>query len=164
MNNDTAILEAPSIETASTGAPATGAPATDASSSKLYVGSLPYNWTAENLEEMFKPFGRVTSAAVVADQLTRRSKGFGFVEFASGTDAQKAMSELNGREIEGRNLAVREARPHVDRANVDRNGGGGGGERSYGPRMTRERIPISTDNSEFTDTSGRSYGNRRGWW
>ncbi len=122
---------------------------------KLYVGSLPYSWTAEQLEEMFKPFGRVTSAAVVADQLTRRSKGFGFVEFESGNDAQKAMSELNGREIEGRNLAVREARPHVDRSNMDR---------SVTPRLTRERVATSFDNNESTDTSGRSYGNRRGWW
>ncbi len=122
---------------------------------KLYVGSLPYSWTAEQLEEMFKPYGRVTSAAVVADQLTRRSKGFGFVEFESGPDAQKAMSELNGREIEGRSLAVREARPHVDRSNMDR---------SVTPRFQRERVATSFDNNDSTDTSGRSYGNRRGWW
>ncbi|SRR5579883_390561 len=122
---------------------------------KLYVGSLPYSWTAEQLEDMFKPFGRVTSAAVVADQLTRRSKGFGFVEFESGDDAQKAMSELNGREIEGRNLAVREARPHVDRSNVDR---------GASPRFAREQVATSFDNNDSTDTTGRSYGNRRGWW
>ena len=121
---------------------------------KLYVGSLPFNWTAENLEETFKPYGRVTSAAVVADQLTKRSKGFGFVEFESDSDAKKAMSELNGREFDGRSISVREARPHVERST----------DRNNGPRPQRERFVISNDNSEFTDTSGRSYGNRRGWW
>jgi cold-inducible RNA-binding protein len=121
------------------------------SSTKLYVGSLPYSWSADQLEEIFKPFGTVTSAAVVADQVTRRSKGFGFVEFDSEDSAKKAMGELNGREVEGRNLSVREARPHVDRS------------QSF-ERPQRERYGVSTDNSEFTDTTGRSYGNRRGWW
>jgi len=121
------------------------------SSTKLYVGSLPYSWSADQLEEIFKPFGTVTSAAVVADQVTRRSKGFGFVEFDAEESAKKAMTELNGREVEGRNLSVREARPHVDRS------------QSF-ERPQRERYGVSTDNSEFTDTTGRSYGNRRGWW
>ena len=126
-----------------------------ASLTKIYVGSLPYDWTAENLEELFKPFGRITSAAVVADQLTRRSKGFGFVEYESPDDAKKAIAELNGHSIEGRNLLVREARPHVERSNDRGNGGS---------RGTRERVTTSLDNQDFTDTSGRSYGNRRGWW
>ncbi len=66
------------------------------------------------------------------------------------------MSELDGREIEGRNISVREARPHTERSN---------GERvAAGPRGGRERFIISTDNTESTDTTGRSYGNRRGWW
>ena len=130
------------IVTASTGSSTT---------TKLYVGSLPYSWSADQLEEIFKPFGTVTSAAVVADQVTRRSKGFGFVEFDTEDSAKKAMTELNGREVEGRNLSVREARPHVDRS------------QSF-ERPQRERYGVSTDNSEFTDTSGRSYGNRRGWW
>jgi cold-inducible RNA-binding protein len=130
------------IITASTGSTST---------TKLYVGSLPYSWSADQLEEIFKPFGTVTSAAVVADQVTRRSKGFGFVEFDAEESAKKAMTELNGREVEGRNLSVREARPHVDRS------------QSF-ERPQRERYGVSTDNSEFTDTTGRSYGNRRGWW
>jgi cold-inducible RNA-binding protein len=133
-------------------------PAADAASSltKLYVGSLPYNWTAEHLEEAFKAYGPVASAAVVADQITHRSKGFGFVEFESGNDAKKAMTELNGREIEGRSISVREARPHTERSNGDR--------MSSGPRGVRERYTFSTDNTESTDTTCRSYGNRRGWW
>jgi RNA recognition motif-containing protein len=122
-----------------------------ATQTKLYVGSLPYSWTAENLEEMFKPYGRVTSAAIVSDQVTRRSKGFGFIEFESQDSAKKAMTELNGKEMEGRNLSVREARPHV--------------ERTFQPeRPQRERYHHSNDNADFTDTSGRTYGNRRGWW
>jgi len=128
---------------------------------KLYVGSLPYNWTAEHLEEAFKPYGPVASAAVVADQITHRSKGFGFIEFESGADAKKAMSELNGREIEGRSISVREARPHTERSNGDRSNGD---RFSSGPRSPRERYSFSTDNTESTDTTGRSYGNRRGWW
>ena len=94
---------------------------------------------------------RITSAAIVSDQVTRRSKGFGFVEFESQDSAKKAMSELNGKEIEGRQISVREARPHVERTfNAE--------------RPQRERYYGSNDNSEPTDTSGRTYGNRRGWW
>ncbi len=130
-----------------------------ASSTKVYVGSMPYDWTAENLEEMFKAFGRITSATVVADQMTRRSKGFGFVEFESPDDAKKAIAELNGHSIEGRSILVREARPHVERSN-DRGGNGNGN----GSRSPRERQTILLDNAESTDTTGRSYGNRRGWW
>jgi RNA recognition motif-containing protein len=134
-------------------------PATEraASLTKVYVGSLPYDWTAENLEEMFKAYGRITSATVVTDQLTRRSKGFGFVEYESADDAKKAIAELNGHSIEGRSLLVREARPHVERSN-DRGGN------SNGSRAPRERQVVLLDNTESTDTTGRSYGNRRGWW
>jgi RNA recognition motif-containing protein len=123
---------------------------------KLYVGSLPYSWTAEQLEELFKTYGRITSAAIVSDQVTRRSKGFGFIEFEAEESARKAMEELNGREIEGRNLSVREARPHVERSF---SGGGGGGGREM-----RDRPVQSYNNEDSTDTTGRSYGNRRGWW
>lgn len=134
-----------------------------ASSTKLYIGSLPYNWAAEQLEEVFKPFGKVTSSAVVADQLTKRSKGFGFIEFESVADANKAMSALNGKEFEGRSIAVREARPHADRAPSERQNAP---DRvaAANPKFTRERFIISNDHTESTDTTGRSYGNRRGWW
>ncbi len=136
---------------------------------KLYVGSLPYSWATEQLEELFSTYGRITSAAIVSDQATRKSKGFGFVELDTEEAAKKAMEALNGKEIEGRLLAVREARPHVERG-----GGSGGGERGgsgggynnnnnrNGGGRTREFQ--SLDDSELTDTSGRTYGNRRGWW
>jgi cold-inducible RNA-binding protein len=139
---------------------------TATASTKLYIGSLPYNWAAEQLEEVFKPYGKVTSSAVVADQLTRRSKGFGFIEFETADSAAKAMSELNGKEFEGRSIAVREARPHVDRApSGDREQRQNAPDRApANPKFTRERFVISNDHTESTDTTGRSYGNRRGWW
>ena len=137
-------------------------PATEraASLTKVYVGSLPYDWTAENLEEMFKAFGRITSATVVADQVTRRSKGFGFVEFESADDAKKAITELNGHSIEGRSLLVREARPHVSDLMI----GAVRMTRAMDRVRPRERQVVLLDNTESTDTTGRSYGNRRGWW
>jgi len=130
--------------------------ALQASQKKLYVGSLPYSWTTEQLEELFTPYGRVTSAAIVSDQATRKSKGFGFIELESEEAAKKAMSELNGKEIEGRLLAVREARPHVERS-ADRNANNNS-QGNY-----RNQFAQQSEESE-TDTSGRSYGNRRGWW
>ena len=135
---------------------------------KLYVGSLPYSWTTEQLEQLFTTYGRVTSAAIVTDQATRKSKGFGFVELESDEAAKKAMADLNGKEIEGRLLAVREARPHVERG--DRAGGGAGDYRNRadaGNRNASNRPNYnhqSLDDTESTDTSGRGYGNRRGWW
>jgi RNA recognition motif-containing protein len=162
MANDTDTISAKTNSTSERTPAADRAPATEraASLTKVYVGSLPYDWTAENLEEMFKAYGRITSATVVADQLTRRSKGFGFVEYESADDAKKAIAELNGHSIEGRSLLVREARPHVERSN-DR---GSSNDRGNGSRQPRERQTILLDNAESTDTTGRSYGNRRGWW
>ena len=135
---------------------------------KLYVGSLPYSWSTEQLEELFTTYGRVTSAAIVSDQATRKSKGFGFVELDTEEAAKKAMTELNGKEIEGRLLAVREARPHVERSNDRGSAGGGGGDYRNNQNNFRNSRPAFTaqsiENTEATDTTGRSYGNRRGWW
>lgn len=117
---------------------------------KLYIGSLPYSWSVEQLEDLFKPYGRVTSTAIVSDQVTKKSKGFGFVEMESEDSAIKAMNELNGKEIEGRPLSVREAKPNMERSSRDG---------SAGPR---QRYEYTDPNS--TDTTGRSYGNRNGWW
>jgi RNA recognition motif-containing protein len=138
------------------------------SQKKLYVGSLPYSWTTEQLEELFRPYGRVSSAAIVTDQSTRKSKGFGFIELESDEAAKKAMGDLNGKEIEGRQLAVREARPHVERSGGGDHGGSGGGNYRDGGQTNRNQRPNynhqSLDDTESTDTSGRGYGNRRGWW
>ena len=82
---------------------------------KLYVGNLSYSTTDSSLNELFAPFGTVESARVISDRDTGTSKGFGFVEMAAA-DAQKAMSALNGREIDGKAIKVNEAKPQVVRA------------------------------------------------
>ena len=96
-------------------------------SKKLYVGNLPYNTTNEELAEVFGQYGSVTSAQVMMDRDTNRSRGFGFVEMGDG--AEQAIAALNGAEFQGRTLTVNEAKPREDRP---RSGGGGGGRGGYG--------------------------------
>lgn len=95
-------------------------------SKNLYVGNLSFNTTADELREVFGRYGTVTSASVVTDRETGRSRGFGFVEMSDGGDA--AIQGLNGSDLGGRPLTVNEARPREDR----RGGGGGGGRGGYG--------------------------------
>jgi cold-inducible RNA-binding protein len=78
---------------------------------KLYVGNLPYSVTADKLSELFAPHGQVVSSIVISDKQTGRSKGFGFVEFASEAEANAAIEALHGQEIDGRTLVVNVARP-----------------------------------------------------
>jgi RNA recognition motif-containing protein len=85
-------------------------------SNKLYVGGLPYSTTDIQLAELFSPYGSVVSAQVINDRFTGQSRGFGFVEMESGEAAQKAISTLNGSELNGRRIVVNEARPQGDRA------------------------------------------------
>ncbi len=80
---------------------------------KLFVGNLSYSVTSESLEEMFKQFGEVESAAVIMDRETGRSKGFGFVEMNDDAAADAAIKALDGNEQDGRKLTVNEARPKV---------------------------------------------------
>jgi RNA recognition motif-containing protein len=94
---------------------------------KLYVGNLAYSVDKSSLEELFGDFGTVTSAQVIMDRETGRSKGFGFVEMGSDQEAQAAISALNGKNVDGRNLTVNEARPQEPRTGGF--GGGGGGAR-----------------------------------
>ena len=84
-------------------------------SKKLYVGGLAYSITEKELEELFATIGKVTSTAVIKDRDTNQSKGFGFVEMADDAEADKAIAELNGKEVSGRSITVNEARPQVDR-------------------------------------------------
>jgi cold-inducible RNA-binding protein len=84
---------------------------------KLFVGSLPYSIDDKGLEDFFSEIGEVTSATVIFERETGRSKGFGFVEMSSDEDAKKAISELNGKELEGRKIIVNEARPKENRPN-----------------------------------------------
>ena len=82
---------------------------------KIYVGNLPYSVRDAELEELFAPYGEVTSANVIIERETNRSKGFGFVEMPSKTDAENAIAQLNNKEINGRGLKVNEAKPREDR-------------------------------------------------
>lgn len=92
-------------------------------STKLYVGNLSFNTSTQDLETMFAEVGTVQSANLIEDRETGRSRGFGFVEMSSKEEAQAAIAAFDGKEIDGRNLKVNEAKPREDRGN----GGGGGG-------------------------------------
>ena len=100
-------------------------------SMKLYVGNLAFQTSSFDLEELFGGLGTVESATVVEDRETGRSRGFGFVEMSSKEEGEKAIDELNGKEFNGRNLTVNEAKPREDRGGGG-NRGGGGGRGGYG--------------------------------
>ena len=84
-------------------------------SAKVYVGNLPFGVTQDKLKEMFAEFGEIEEAVVISDKYSGRSKGFGFITYKDDAAAQKAIAELNGKEIEGRALKVNEARPMESR-------------------------------------------------
>jgi RNA recognition motif-containing protein len=89
-------------------------------SQKLYVGGLPYSTTEDALREAFAQAGEVSSANIITDKMSGRSRGFGFVEMASEEDAQKAIEMWNGKDFEGRTLTVNEARPFEPRGDGQR--------------------------------------------
>ena len=89
--------------------------------SKLYIGGLAYSTTSEGLREFFSQSGNVLSATVITDRFSGQSRGFGFVEMATAEDAQNAISQLNGRELDGRRITVEISNPQAPRT-----GGGGG--------------------------------------
>jgi RNA recognition motif-containing protein len=94
---------------------------------KLYVGNLAYSVRDDSLQQAFAPFGTVTSAKVMMDRDTGRSKGFGFVEMGSDAEAQAAIDGMNGQSLDGRAVVVNEARPREERPGGFGGGGGGGG-------------------------------------
>lgn len=96
---------------------------------KLYVGNLPYGITSSDLERVFGEHGHVESAQVITDRDTGRSKGFGFVEMGNAQEAEAAIQALNGKDLNGRNLTVNEARPREERS--------GGGRREFGGSRSR---------------------------
>jgi RNA recognition motif-containing protein len=96
-------------------------------SMKLYVGNLSFNTTNQDLSDIFREIGTVESANVIEDRETGRSRGFGFVEMSSRAEGENAIAQLNGKEVEGRELKVNEAK-----AREERGGGGGGGRRGGG--------------------------------
>lgn len=99
-------------------------------SMKLYVGNLSFNTSIQDLEQLFGEIGTVESTNIIEDRETGRSRGFGFVEMSSKEEGQNAISQLDGKEIDGRSLKVNEAKPQENRGG---NGGGRGGARGvYG--------------------------------
>jgi len=90
----------------------------------LYVGNLAYETMDDDLQQLFGQVGTVVKCEVILDRMTSRSRGFGFVEMSTDEEAQKAIAEFNGKELDGRALTVNEARPRTERG-----GHGGGGRR-----------------------------------
>jgi RNA recognition motif-containing protein len=99
-------------------------------STKLYVGNLSFNTSTQDLDQMFGEVGTVLSSNIIEDRETGRSRGFAFVEMSSSEEAQSAITKLNGKEIDGRELTVNEAKPRENRTG----GGGGGGYGGGGGR------------------------------
>jgi RNA recognition motif-containing protein len=98
-------------------------------STKLYVGNLSFNTSSEQLETIFGEAGTVQSASVVEDRETGRSRGFGFVEMSTKEEAQAAITALDGKDVDGRNLKVNEAKPRENRSGGGGGYGGGGRDR-----------------------------------
>ncbi len=109
----------------------------DSMSKKLFVGSLSWNTTDESLQQFFSQAGNVVSAKVITDRESGRSRGFGFVEMSTEEEAQKAVAELNDKELDGRTIKVNEAKPMEDRP-----------RRDFGSRDNRggDRRPRYNDN------------------
>jgi RNA recognition motif-containing protein len=84
------------------------------------VGNLPYSTNDQSLNDLFTSFGQVNSATIITDKFSGRSRGFGFVEMENDEEAEKAISEMNGKDIDGRQIVVNEARPREERSD---NGG-----------------------------------------
>jgi RNA recognition motif-containing protein len=100
-------------------------------SMKLYVGNISFDTTQQDLEKLFGEIGTVTSTNLIEDRETGRPRGFGFVEMSSKEEGQNAISQLNGKEVDGRELKVNEAKPQEKRSGGGGGYGGGGGG-SYG--------------------------------
>ena len=103
-------------------------------STKLYVGNLSFDTSGSDLEQIFGEIGTVESATVIEDRDTGRSRGFGFIEMSNKDEAEQAIEQLNGKEVDGRELKVNEAKPRESRGGGGGRGGygGGGGRGGYG--------------------------------
>src|SRR5689334_21167541 len=100
---------------------------------KLYVGNLSFNTTETSLKDAFEQYGKVTDSVIMMDRMTNRSRGFGFVTMSTSAEANAAISGLHGKDLDGRNLTVNEAKPREDRPSGGFSGGGRGdsGSRRY---------------------------------
>ena len=93
----------------------------------IYVSNLSYSTNADSLQDLFASYGEVTSANIINDRETGRSRGFGFVEMTNDDEGQKAIDELNNTEFEGKTITVNVARPKTERSDYNNRGGNGGG-------------------------------------
>jgi RNA recognition motif-containing protein len=100
----------------------------------IFAAKLSFDTQSEDLRELFEEFGEVSTASVITDKFTGKSKGFGFVEMPNDEEARKAISELNESEFDGRTIVVKKAEPREERGGGGRSnyGGGGGGRSNYG--------------------------------
>jgi RNA recognition motif-containing protein len=108
----------------------------EVNSMNIYAGNLSFDVTEDELKELFKPYGEVTEVRLIMDKFSGKTKGLGFVEMPSKEEAEKAIAELNGKDMGGRAITVNEAKPKVDRGGRGGGrggyGGGGGGRGGYG--------------------------------
>ena len=115
---------------------------------KLYVGNLSFKTTGDDLREYFSQAGEVESASIIEDRETGRSRGFGFVEMATSEGAAAAIEQFNGKDLNGRNLTVNEARPKTS--------GGGGGRGGYGGGRDRDRGGYGGGGGDYGGGGGRN--------
>jgi RNA recognition motif-containing protein len=125
---------------------------------KIYVGNLSFNTTNQDLNDLFGEIGTVESANIIEDRETGRSRGFAFVEMANQEDGEKAIAELNGKEVDGRTLKVNEAKPQGDRR--PGGGGGGGGRGGYGGGGGGGRGGYGGGGGSRSSSGGGGYGGR----
>lgn len=118
---------------------------------KLFVGGLSWDTTDQSLNDFFSQAGTVVSASVITDKFTGRSRGFGFVEMSTDEEAEKAKTELNGQQLDGRAIAVNDAKPQEPRSGGFSGGSGGG----YG-----DRRPSGGGRDNRRDSRGGGGGNR----
>jgi len=114
-------------------------------SKKIYVGNLPFSVTLDRLKELFSPYGQIKDAIVMADKFTGRSRGFGFVTFANDSDADKALAEMNNKNVDGRELKVNEARPLEERPKEEPKAEEKPVEQAEEPK---EEVPENTEQQE----------------
>ena len=130
---------------------------------KLYVGNLPYSYRDSDMEQAFSQYGTVSSAKVMMERDTGRSKGFGFVEMSSEAEARAAIEGMNGQQIGGRGLVVNEARPMEPRAPRSGGFGGGGGGGGYGGGGSGGGGGYGGGGGGRREGGGGGYGGGRGY-
>jgi len=121
----------------------------------IYVGNLSYETSETDLKQAFEAFGAVTSAKIVLDKASGKSRGFGFVEMPTKEEGDAAVTNMNGKELKGRTIVVNEARPRTEGRREGGGGYGGGGDRGGRPGGGR--------GGKRTGTGGRPGGGRRSW-